>query len=306
MIPEYLHLRVARVGRYGGQFWEQFELPIHSRNGVLFTPCGGAPILHKRNIITIHDAAVVAAPNGYSRAFRTWYRFLNKALCKLSLHILTVSNFSKAELIRWYSAKPESITVSYLGADHAARIKPEPDVLRKHRLRPFNYVLAVASRNPNKNLDGLLKSLPYLAEQKIQLAVAGLTDAKVFGKLRIEDDQICDLGYVTDSELRSLYENASCFVFPSFYEGFGLPPLEALALGCPVVVADSAALSEIFRPQAQMCDPNDPVDIADKILRAGRDLESKRVHNQEFARRFEWKKCARSTWEVIARFAESS
>ena len=306
-VPPYRHLQVAQVGNYSGQIWEQFELPHYAKGGLLFTPCGGAPLLHRRNIITIHDAAVIAAPLGYSRIFRTWYQFLNRWLCRSALHILTVSNFSKEELIKWYGAKAERITVSYLGSEHVLRTEPERDFLEKHQLRRFEYVLSVGSRNPNKNLRGLVDTIPYLVKSKIQVAIAGLNDPKVFGKLRIADNLVCDLGYVNDSELRTLYENAACFVFPSFYEGFGLPPLEALALGCPIVVANSSALSEIFKDNALMCNPNDPSDIADKILQICNNTPvNGRVSNQTFASRFQWDDCAKITWKVVERFAKAN
>jgi len=303
-LPRYRSLRVRRVGKLSGHLWEQLELPFYARAGLLFTPSGGAPILHRRNIITIHDAAVVASPRGYSWAFRTWYRFLNRALCRSALHIFTVSQFAKAELVKWYRADSQKVTVTYLGSGHALRPEPDPTVLSNHRLRRFQYALLVGSRNPNKNLSGLLKALPYLEESGLQVAIAGHSDPKVFGKLQISGEKVHDLGYVNDSELRTLYENAACFVFPSFYEGFGLPPLEALALGCPVVVAKSTALMEIFEGVAFMCNPSDPVDIAGKVLQASKSQQEARASNYAFASRFQWAECAQMTWRTIAFFSE--
>ncbi len=305
IVPKYSRLLVSQVGRFSGQIWEQFELPFYATGGLLFTPCGGAPILHPRNVITIHDAAVVAAPQGYSRAFRTWYRFLNRRLCRSALHVLTVSQFSKAQIVQWYGANATRVTVTYLGSDHALRPEPEPEILARNLLSRFKYVLLVGSKNPNKNLAGLLQTIPHLADSSIPVAIAGPSDAKVFGKSQIADHLVCDLGYVNDSELRTLYENAACFVFPSFYEGFGLPPLEALALGCPTVVADSTSLAEIFKSIAFMCNPHDPSDIADKILEACRAPQENRQQYREFAGTFRWDQCMKTTWDILAHFAEA-
>lgn len=306
IFPKYRYLTVSRVGRFSGQVWEQLELPFYAKGGILFTPCGGAPIVHRRNIITIHDAAVIAAPQGYSLAFRTWYRILNWALCRLALHVVTVSHFSKSELIRWYGVDPQKTTVTYLGSEHALRPNREPRILTKNLLCPFRYVLLVGSKNPNKNIAGLLRSLPHLADSGIQVAIAGPKDTKVFGDHHIANDRVRDLGYVNDSELRTLYENAACFVFPSFYEGFGLPPLEALALGSPTVVANTTSMREIFNGIAFMCDPNDPSDIANKILEASKATKESRARNREFAAGFRWAECAKTTWEIIARFSLDS
>jgi glycosyltransferase involved in cell wall biosynthesis len=212
---------------------------------------------------------------------------------------LTVSHFSRAELIKWCGADPEKISVAYLGSEQALRSEPDPGVLARNRLRPYQYVLAVSSRNPSKNLPGLLRAIPYLASSGVDVAIAGASYAKVFGELDISGERVHDLGYVDDSELRSLYENAACFAFPSFYEGFGLPPLEALALGCPTVVANGNSLAEIFHGIAFLCDPHDPSDIADKILRASEASEGERVRYREFAEGFRWNRCATIAWSAV-------
>jgi glycosyltransferase involved in cell wall biosynthesis len=303
-LPKFRHIAVTQAGRLSGQAWEQLELPFYARGGVLFSLVGGAPLLHRRNIITIHDGAVYASPQSFSFAFRAWYQFLYWALCHTALHVFTVSEFSRAELIEWCGAKPEKISVTYLGSDHALRPPPDAGVLARHGLRPKQYVLAVSSRNPGKNLPGLLRAVPYLADSGLDVAIAGASYAKVFGQLDISGERIHDLGYVNDSELRSLYENAACFAFPSFYEGFGLPPLEALALGCPAVVANDNSLAEIFHSVAFLCDPHDSSDIADKILEACRAPERERERYREFASGFGWIKCATITWSAIVRFAQ--
>ncbi len=304
-VPEYRRIQVSRVGRSSGQIWEQLELPFHARGGVLFSLVGGAPLLHPRNIITIHDAAVFAAPGGFSLAFRVWYHFLYWALCRTALHVLTVSHFSRAELVKWCGANPSKFTVTYLGSEHARRPEPDPDVLAGNRLRQFKYVLVVGSRNPNKNLTGVIRAIPFLANSGVDIAIAGQNNSKVFGELHISEEQVRDLGYVNDSELRTLYENAACFVFPSFYEGFGLPPLEALALGCPAVVSDSNSLAEIFKSVAFLCNPEDPSDIADKIKNACKAPEGERGRYRKFADGFTWRECATITWDVLSRFAKA-
>lgn len=301
-LPSFSSIKIKSVGHLTGQFWEQFELPFYARKGVLFTPCGGAPILHGCNVITIHDAAVVASPRGYSWGFRVWYKLLNWTLCRTARHVLTVSEFAKSELMKWYGARSEKVTVTYLGSEHALRPKPDPAVLDKHKLESRNYILSVGSNNPNKNFLGFLHSLSSISDEKIQVAIAGPRDLKIFGGDRVSDARVRDLGYVSDSELRTLYENAACFVFPSFYEGFGLPPLEALALGCPIVVSDIPALNEIVGAVAFKCDPGDSVSIGMQIATSLRE-KSPRELLTSFATKYSWQDCGSKTWEILSKFA---
>ncbi len=300
-VPIYDHLLARTVGLLTGHAWEQLELPFYSLNGTLFTPGGGAPLIHPRNIITIHDAAVYSAPAGFSFAFRTWYRFLYRALCRTSLHVMTVSNFSKSELVRCYGAKPEKVTVTYEGYEHAKHIPADNSILSKHSLGKFKYLLAVSTKHPNKNFGGVIKALEYLNIPNLDVAFAGKTLNHIYKQVSLQGSSVKDLGYVTDGELRSLYQNAACFVFPSFYEGFGLPVLEALSLGCPSVVANTASMPELFAGMAILCDPSDPRDIAAKIresLETPRDSIARNAIAAS-ASRYSWKTCAQGTWEVL-------
>jgi glycosyltransferase involved in cell wall biosynthesis len=299
--PRYSYISVRKVGHLTGHAWEQIELPLYSFSGVLFTPGGGAPLIHPRNIVTIHDAAVFAAPSGYSCTYRTWYKFMYRVLCLSATRILTVSNFSKHELVRWCRSKPDKISVIYLGSEHARSATADDSILRRHNLTRYGYLLAVSSKNPNKNFSALIACLDHLPVPGIEVVIAGKTLNKVFSKTSLERSTVKDLGYVTDQELRSLYENAGCFVFPSLYEGFGLPPLEALSLGCPSVVSNLASMPEIFGGTALLCDPHDPSDIAEKIGEALKNYTdaTTRERLSKAAMQYTWKKCAYETWALL-------
>lgn len=305
--PQYKHLCIHRVGSFIGRIWEQLELPLYCRGKLLFTPCGGPPRFHRKNVVTIHDAAVFAAPDGYSTGFRNWYRYLYKATAKRALHVLTVSEFSKSELVRFCGINAGNITVIYLGCDHSRECAADPFILRKNGLSDKRYVFAVSSHNPNKNFHGIVAAIERLSTGNLEVAIAGGKNRNVFGDVVKIPDKVKELGYVSDSELRALYENAACFVFPSFYEGFGLPPLEALSLGCPVVVSNRASLPELFEKVAFLCEPDDPNDIALQIIRASRVGAASREENIRFASQFTWEKCAQATWELLkhaVRFSE--
>ncbi len=130
--------------------------------------------------------------------------------------------------------------------------------------------------------------------------MAGARNSKVFEESLQLPESVIEVGFVTDAELRTLYEAAACFVFPSFYEGFGLPPLEALALGCPVVASATASMPEVLGDVVFYCDPSKPEDIAEQIQRAI-DTPPDRENNMKHAAKFTWEKCAAQTWEVVMR-----
>lgn len=299
IFPSWSTVRIQPVGRFTGQLWEQIDLAFHARGTLLFTPCGGAPLAHGRNVITIHDAGPFATPHAYSFAYRNYYKFLQRVLARTASHIITVSEFSKRELIRYLSIPERKISYTLLSGEHALRFPKDSSVLKKHGLKPRKYVLAVGSRNPNKNLQGLVKAAAYLKAANVPLVIAGTKNSVIFREKETFSEQVKEIGFVSDAALRSLYEHAACFVFPSFYEGFGFPPLEALTLGTPVVVSRAASLPEVFGDAVSYCDPNSPVDIAIQIA----DVLAGRRCSADLARRraalFRWEQCARDTWQII-------
>jgi glycosyltransferase involved in cell wall biosynthesis len=299
-IPQYTNIHIRTVGRTGGIKWEQLELPLYCRDQVLLTLSGGAPILHSRNVITIHDAAVFAAPAGYSLAYRLWYQNLYRRVAQKAEHIFTVSKFSKSEIVKWLAVAPEKISVTYLGSDHFSRLEADVSAVERFGITK-NYVLAASSQNPNKNFDRIIQAVCQYCTTDTQLVIAGGYDSRVYRSSTKLPDGVLQLGYVSDSELKALYENAGCFVFASLYEGFGLPPLEALSSGCPVVVSRIASLPELFDGVALFCDPYDPKDIAAAIQRSVKSPPVAPESLKAFARRFRWEQCARETLDVLGR-----
>jgi glycosyltransferase involved in cell wall biosynthesis len=295
-MPQYSNLRVRRVGKMCGTKWEQIELPWYCRGQILLSLGGGAPVLHSRNVVAIHDAAVVAAPAGYSLAYRTWRRIVCRRMARTAEHIFTISNFSKSEIVKWYGGVPDKISVTYLASDHLSRLEADSSVLKRLNV-PEKYILAASVDNPNKNFARVVQALS-LGTTSIPLVIAGGNDSRVYRRTMMLPDEVRTLGYLSDAELKALYENAACFVFVSLYEGFGLPPLEAMSCGCPVVLSRVASLPEVFDGAAFFCDPYSPEDIAAAIQSAvnsppaSEDLKA-------FAGKFSWEKCARETLAVL-------
>jgi glycosyltransferase involved in cell wall biosynthesis len=298
-LPSWPSLRIHQAGRFTGQLWEQLDLPFHARGNLLFTPCGGAPIAHKRQVVTIHDAGPFSTPQAYTLAYRSYYKILEKILARKAVHLITDSEFSRQELIRYLRVPERKISRVWLSGDHILRFDRDDAVLERYGLLSGKYILAVGSRNPNKNLHGLMRAYAHLPASEVCLAIVGGSNSTIFARSPDLADSVMELGFVEDADLRTLYEHAACFVFPSFYEGFGIPPLEALTLGTPVIVSRAASLPEIFGEAATYCDPHSPEDIARQISRV---LQNKTPHREAamlHASRFTWERCARQTWDVL-------
>jgi glycosyltransferase involved in cell wall biosynthesis len=299
---ELTQIPTFAVGRLRGQQWEQLELPALTEGRLLLNLCNTAP-LGRRSIVVIHDASVFAVPQAYSPAFRSWYRILLPLLGRRSLRVITISRFSQSELSRWAGIPAEKLDLLPLGADHLLHSEADPRVFQRVQVEPGRYVLAVGSRSPHKNLGALVSAVASLGARKPQLVLAGGHNARVFAA-SAPGDGTCDAGYVTDGELRALYERAGCFVYPSLYEGFGLPPLEAMLCGCPAIVSNAGSLPEVCGHGARFFNPRDPQDLArciqEVLEQPGRREQQVRV-GLERAREFTWHRSADTLLSILDR-----
>ncbi|MEY4583356.1 MAG: hypothetical protein RL701_8059 [Pseudomonadota bacterium] len=266
--PALRNIAFRAVGVLKGHAWEQLSLVRAAQGGLLlsFGPTG--PLLKKHQIVTMHDAAVVAVPQAYSWQFRAFYRVALPILARRSAAIMTVSEFAKNEVIENFGAPRERTHVSGEGWQHVKRFDADPRVLAKHGLRSKRYVLAVGNLAPHKNLAVIGEAVQLLKGVDYDVVVAGGMDARVFGGGGDAPDRPSSvklLGRVSDAELRSLYEHAGVFVFPSLYEGFGIPLLEAIAFQCPVISSNAAALPEVGGAGAKYFAPRDAAALARAI-----------------------------------------
>ena len=301
-LPEGFGTTPTPRGRLSGHLWEQIELPRFCRNEVLVSLCNTGPILYRRQLAVLHDAAVMTQPSSYSFAFRTWYNALFGALMRRCAVIATVSEFSAGELTRHVGARASNIEIIYESGEHVLRSESDRRIIDRLGLVDQKYVLAVGSKSLNKNFAGVMKAAEKLEDLGIKIVAAGGGNSRVFAGVTLRGDNVVLAGYVTDGELRALYENAECFVFPSFYEGFGLPPLEAMHCGCPVIVSRRASLPEVCGEAAIYCNPADPDDIA-KCLRqvlTSKDLRDElRAAGLARAAGFTWQKSAQRMEEIL-------
>jgi glycosyltransferase involved in cell wall biosynthesis len=296
------NIELKQVGSLSGHLWEQAELPYYSKKGLLVSLCNTGPILKRYQIITIHDMAEFSISENFSFSFRKSYQLLHILLSKIAKKIISVSNFSKEEIIKYCNVMPEKVIVIYESGNHIEFVHEDRSVIDEYNLLSKPFILAVSSVNPNKNFVSIIKAMELLNDINFSVVIAGKT-SQIFNQ---SDSNCLDkatyVGFVTDQQLKSLYNHASCFVFPSYYEGFGLPPLEAMVCGCPVIVSNSAALPEICGDSAIYCDPKSPEDIAKKIreiLESQPLEESQRLKGYQHSKKYSWNTAAIKTFELI-------
>ncbi len=244
---ELKNVKIEKIGKLKGQAWEQISLPLYIiRNGrkKLLSLCNLAPILYP-SYITIHDIGFKTHGEHLDWKFREWYKIVTKLNIKRYKHIFTVSNFSKNEIIENYNVKPEKITVTYNSAEHLKSVKPDEKILKKLNLEGKEFYFSLGSKSPHKNH----KYIEELAKNNAdKIFVVTGKNNKIFKDNSEENiKNMIYTGYLTDEEIVTLYKTCKAFIFPSLYEGFGIPPLEAMTVGCEnIVVSNIPVLKEIY------------------------------------------------------------
>lgn len=241
------NIKYVRYGSLSGHLWEQLEYSTYCRKNSLLpvSLCNTAP-MRNPGVVCIHDMAVRANEGNYSRKFVAWYRMLFLAITRRAKAILTDTEFSKSEIEKYYPAARDKITVISCAWQHMERIETDERALPKYGLEPGGYWFAMSSLAPNKNLRWLVETA--LLNPGETVAIAGGMNRKVFAQKGIpEAKNVKYLGYVSDGEAKALMARCKGFLFPTFYEGFGIPPMEAMASGAPAVaVSDTEVMHEVY------------------------------------------------------------
>ena len=297
-------LNVDLYGKLKGYLWEQIDLPKYLKdhnNPLLVNLANSAPLLYKNQVMTVHDLSFLREPKWFSKKFYYYYKFLIPTAAKSSLKIITGSKFSKNEITKLLKIPEKKIYVVYHGVSE--RFNPIEKSDNKHN----NYLLAVSSLDPRKNLKNLILAFNKLNLKDAKLIIAG-AESKVFAgntgikKLIHSNNNIITTGHINDGELIGLYKNAISFIYPSFYEGFGLPPLEAMACGCPVVVSNAASLPEVCKDAAYYIDPYHIESMAKGIYEVATNEALKQSlikKGFERAKMFNWEKSAQELLEIL-------
>jgi glycosyltransferase involved in cell wall biosynthesis len=302
--------------------WELFR-KIPSDTALLWSPHYNVPLLPlrvKKRFVTIHDVFHLAFFDALSFRQKAYARFMMNSAVKLSDRIVTVSDFSKSEIIKYTKTGHDKITVIYNGVDRI-KFRPlsGPDLARmKEKFKLHDkFILFVGNIKPHKNLKRLLMAFEKICGRGINdhhLVVSGeregfiTADSGIFNLLKespVLRAKVLFTGHVENNALPALYNAASLLVLPSLYEGFGLPPLEAMACGCPVVVSNAASLPEVCKDAAYYVDPYNEEGIADGIYKVLTDEILRRdLVKEGFERveKFNWEESAKKHVIVFEEF----
>jgi glycosyltransferase involved in cell wall biosynthesis len=298
-------LDALQVGKLSGYLWEQVELPLwlkQHNTPPLLSLCSVAPLLYSNNYIAVHDITWVRYPKTYNWKFRTAYNIMIPMLCKKAKRIITVSEFSQKEISCNYNIPQEKFIVVYNATGDNFKPLQDPSLKEKR------YFLAVSSVKENKNFITVLKAFELLQKviNNIRLYVIGDINDKNFSNIDISkyisNPSISFLGRVTDEELIRYYSNAIGFVFPSLYEGFGIPAIEAQACGCPVISSNASSLPEVLNDSCVFFSPKDMEDLAVKMKKFTYNnlLREELVRKgYENVKRFSWENSARIISEIL-------
>ena len=252
---------------YGaGQAWEQLALPLAARgSALLVSPANMAPLASRRNVVVIHDVAPFHEPDWFGRAYVTWHRALLPRLARRARLVICPSEFVRDELVELFGLDQARVVAIAPGVGDERADPPAPELVLARLGLEQPYVLALGTDSPRKNLSLLDRIAPRLAEAGLGVAIAGSGRSYLRASARGSARR---LGYIADAHLSALYAGAAAFAMPSLYEGFGLPCLEAMAAGTPVVAADRAALPEACGGAALLVDPDDAEAFATALIRA--------------------------------------
>ncbi|WP_122663768.1 glycosyltransferase family 4 protein [Pseudomonas viridiflava] len=302
-------LDVQCIGHNQGHLWEQLDLPLYlMRKGrpLLVSLCSTAPMFYANQIATHHDINYVRHPQSYSRMFRAVYRTVTPILLWRLKSLITVSNFSRSEIAQFYGYPENRIFVVPNATSDAFRPEAAPE--EKPR-----YLLAVSSPSAHKNFNRMIQAFMTLrGHNDLQLHIVGAASeifaAPELQRLACRDPRIRFLGRLSDAELIKQYQGATAFVFPSLYEGFGIPPLEAQACGCPVLAANAASIPEVLQASALYFDPLDVSHMASAMERILTDMplrQALRRRGLSNVERFSWEDSARRVSQRIDALAHS-
>ena len=296
-------------GQLSGQTWEQLELPFVAKDAWLLSPCNVGPFTRRRQILMIHDAQIFSVPQSYSRTFRTWYRRILPCIARRAEIVITVSEYSKTQLEHFGVVPFGKAHVIHNGVDHISRIRADQNTLSRNNLKKRGYFLFIGNLALHKNLAMLVNAATARPPGEPELVIAGGGNSKIFSEAKIPSGNgVRVLGRVSDSQLKALYENALALTFPSLSEGFGLPPLEAMFCGCPVIATNAGATPEVCGDAAIYVGPNNTAQWTAAMIQLAKDDTLRNGFREKGflqAKHYTWQRSAMQLLTIIAKNSDN-
>lgn len=309
--PDYkFSFKTVKCGRLNTHAWEQISLPnylksIGSPLLISFTGCG--PLRYKNQIITIHDVSHERYPEWFSKNYYRFYHYMMPHIGRDAHAILTVSEFSKREIVDTLGLDAHKIHVVHSNVPFQSKPSREEVLDFKRDSNAERYILAVSSMDPRKNFERLVNAFNKIEDKSVKLYIIGMS-FKAFNTPNLQKligENIYLPGYISDDALQNMYQNALLSIYPSLYEGFGLPPLESMTYGCPAINSDIPALREVSEDAALYVDPYSEEDIATKINQLLKDDQLRKdlqLKGLDQIQKYSWEKSAMQVYELAKQY----
>lgn len=302
--------KTVTCGSLNTHLWEQISLPrylksIGSPLLISFTGCG--PLNYDNQIITIHDVSHERYPEWFSKNYFRYYHFMMPRIGKKAHAVLTVSEFSKHEIVETLGLDADKIHIVHSNVPFQTKPSLEDILNYVPDSGSERYIIAVSSMDPRKNFIRLAKAFQHIEDKSVKLYIIGMR-FKAFNTPDMEEitgENIHLPGYIDDEALQKMYQNAILSIYPSLYEGFGLPPLESMTYGCPAIASDIPALREISGDAAFYVDPYDTGDITNGInilLKDDKLRHELKLKGLEQIKKYSWEKSAEQVYELAQKF----
>jgi glycosyltransferase involved in cell wall biosynthesis len=302
-VPALRCIQVRQVGQGRGHLWDQLLRWHCHRNDLLVNLGNSGPVLRGHSLSVIHDAAVYRTPLNFTRGYRTFHQALGRLLA-LRSHIATVSDFSRDELSQVLDIPARRIAVVPNGSEHLRGVEPDASVLLRLGLESQPFLLFIGSPVPNKNVATAVTAFCQLQRADVRFVIVGAADSSVFGQgLQLLPPGVVLAGRLSDAQVAALLLRARALVFPSLYEGFGIPPLEAMVHGCPVIASDIPPVREVCGEAVLYFDPTNAAALAQRMRQALEDpaaLQPLAERGQERVSLFSWRRSAQCLLEALA------
>lgn len=293
LVPNYANIdgdklkniKIVKYGDMNPNMWEQIELPLYAKKQkcILINLCNTSPII-KPDIVCIHDINCVKNQKYYPIIFSLWYRLMFYNSIKRGKKIITVSKFSKEEIEKWYKIK--NVEVVCNSFEHINSIQEDKSILSKFNLKSGEYYFTLGTVQKNKNIRWILEEAKNNPDK--EFVITGYMNQKNF---EFQLENVIYTGYLKDEELKVLMKCCKAYIMPSFYEGFGLPPLEAFALGKDVIASDIPVMHEIFENEVTYINPYEyNFNFEDIVVAKNR---------EKILNKYSWKKSAEKLLEII-------
>lgn len=298
-IPKYKKIKAVKVGKMKGNIWEQLSLPLYviKSNAICVNLCNMSPILTP-HVVVVHDISFKVNRKFFSPQFLMWYNFVFSITMKKTKVIITDSKFSIQEIVKYYKIPQQNISLIYCSWQHFENIEYDNNTLKKYALKSGEYYFSMSSMAPNKNFKWIAENAHKNPD--VTYVVSGSVNKHVFPKIFDFDvpKNMRFLGYVSDEEAKTLMRDCKAFLFPTFYEGFGIPPLEALSTGAKAVVSDASCMREIYGDSVYYVDPYNPDVNLDELLSRPTSGAEKVLN------KYSWKKSAERLYQLLCDFVD--